>query len=132
MAKTTEAAHEMFARANTMMNRLFPLKGVPKTIRAGDQYCLQAGGCNPVKVTEVGMRHFTYLSLPGHAEGPGKHITFTLEKNGYTIYLVVDARGPKAAWQRFPLLNDGNYLFAKGMWAAFAFNMAKAAEAGVI
>lgn len=131
--RTTESAQTAFRKMNKIMNGVFPVPGMPKTVKKNQRICLKmVKKCNPVRVTAVGKTSFTLLSLPGHLEGAGKYITFSLKKNGYKLVLDVQAHGPKAVWQKYPLTTKSNRLFAKGMWAAYAVNLAKAAEYNLI
>ncbi|BBC33619.1 hypothetical protein SGFS_049130 [Streptomyces graminofaciens] len=131
--RKTTPAEVSFKKMNKIMNGVFPIKGMPKTVKQGQKICLKmVKDCNPVKVTKVGKTYFTLKSLPGHLEGAGKNITFKLVKrNGYLV-LDVTASGPKAVWQKHPLTEKGNRLFAKGMWGAYAVNLAKAAEYNLV
>ena len=79
----------MFSFWMNNFSKMF-LPGAPDNPKAGDRFNL--GGTNPVEVVEVGSRHFTLRSLPGHAEGPDNYITFTISPDGKTLQ--VSARGP--------------------------------------
>lgn len=131
--RKTTPAEVSFKKMNKIMNGVFPIKGMPKTVKKNQKICLKmVKDCNPVRVTAVGKTYFTLKSLPGHLEGAGKYITFKLvKKNGYLV-LDVSAHGPKAVWQKHPLTEKSNRLFAKGMWGAYAVNLAKAAEYNLV
>lgn len=131
--RKTTSAEVSFKKMNKIMNGVFPIKGMPKTVKKNQKICLKmVKDCNPVRVTAIGKTSFTLKSLPGHLEGAGKYITFKLvKKNGYLV-LDVSAHGPKAVWQKHPLTEKSNRLFAKGMWGAYAVNLAKAAEYNLV
>jgi hypothetical protein len=131
--RKTTPAEVSFKKMNKIMNGVFPIKGMPKTVKKNQKICLKmVKDCNPVRVTAVGKTYFTLKSLPGHLEGAGKIITFKLvKKNGYLV-LDVSAHGPKAVWQKHPITDKSNRLFARGMWGAYAVNLAKAAEYNLV
>ncbi|GAA3125569.1 hypothetical protein GCM10010449_53800 [Streptomyces rectiviolaceus] len=134
VSRRTATAQVSFRKMNRIMNSVFPIPGMPKTVKKGQKICLKGGGrCNPVRVTKVGKTYFRLKSLPGHLEGAGKVITFTLKKkSGGRLYLDVRAKGPKTAWQRHPLGGGANKLFAKGMWGMYATNLSSAAQYNLI
>jgi len=91
---------------------VFPIPGMPNNPQVGDQFDLMF---NPVEVVDVGARSLTLESLPGHIEGEGNLITFTISEDGTS--LDVEARGPDDTW--FPnVLPD---IF----WPRFADNLAE-------
>ncbi|MGW7084063.1 hypothetical protein ACWGH2_11285 [Streptomyces sp. NPDC054871] len=134
VSRRTATAQVSFRKMNHIMNAVFPIPGMPKTVKKGQKICLKGGGrCNPVRVTKVGKTYFRLKSLPGHLEGANKLITFTLKKkSGGRLYLDVRAKGPKTAWQRHPLGGGANKLFAKGMWGMYATNLSSAAQYNLI
>ncbi|MWA11459.1 hypothetical protein [Streptomyces sp. BA2] len=134
ISRRTATAQVSFRKMNRIMNAVFPIPGMPKTVKKGQKICLKGGGrCNPVRVTKVGKTYFRLKSLPGHLEGANKLITFTLKKkSGGRLYLDVRAKGPKTAWQRHPLGGGANKLFAKGMWGMYATNLSSAAQYNLI
>ncbi|MGW7076633.1 hypothetical protein [Streptomyces sp. NPDC054866] len=134
VSRRTATAQVSFRKMNHIMNSVFPIPGMPKTVKKGQKICLKGGGrCNPVRVTKVGKTYFRLKSLPGHLEGANKLITFTLKKkSGGRLYLDVRAKGPKTAWQRHPLGGGANKLFAKGMWGMYATNLSSAAQYNLI
>lgn len=134
VSRRTATAQVSFRKMNRIMNSVFPIPGMPKTVKKGQKICLKGGGrCNPVRVTKVGKTSFVLKSLPGHLEGAGKVITFTLKKkSGGRLYLDVRAKGPKTVWQRHPLGGGANKLFAKAMWGMYATNLGSAAQYNLI
>lgn len=108
-----------FKKLNQKMGEVFPLKGLPSTLRKGRTYFLQPGR-NPVKVLSVSTDNFALKSLPGHLEGAGKIINFRLMYDGKAYRLNVFAQGPATAWQQRPIQQVGNKLFAYSMWSSFA------------
>ncbi|MFD4476146.1 hypothetical protein ACFWPU_08525 [Streptomyces sp. NPDC058471] len=134
VSRRTATAQVSFRKMNRIMNSVFPIPGMPKTVKKGQKICLKGGGrCNPVRVTKVGKTYFVLKSLPGHLEGAGKVITFTLKKkSGGRLYLDVRAKGPKTVWQRHPLGGGANKLFAKTMWGMYATNLSSAAQYNLI
>ena len=92
---------------------------MPRTVRTGATYKLRPGS-NPVKVTAVGKDYFTLRSLPGHAEGAGKNVTFKIKYTKPNYVLSASANGPARAWQKKPMLKFGNKLFAYSLWSSFA------------
>ncbi|WP_030614500.1 hypothetical protein [Streptomyces sclerotialus] len=132
--RQAESAKSSFHKMNKIMKGVFPLKGMPKTVKKGQKICLEGGKkCNPVLVTKVGQTYFTLKSLPGHLEGAGKYITFSLKKKSDdTLYLDVRAKGPKTVWQKHPLGGSANYLFAKASWGLFAHQLREVGQYNLI
>ncbi|HLS32935.1 MAG TPA: hypothetical protein VK039_05040 [Brevibacterium sp.] len=98
---------------------VFPIPGMPDNPQVGDQFDLMF---NPVEVVDVGERSLTLESLPGHIEGEGNLITFTVSEDGTSFD--VEARGPEATW--FPnILPD---IF----WPMFADNLADLHEVDIL
>lgn len=112
-------ARAHFRALNKNMKKTFPLGGMPRTVRTGATYKLRPGS-NPVKVTAVGKDYFTLRSLPGHAEGAGKNVTFKIKYTKPNYVLSASANGPARAWQKKPMLKFGNKLFAYSLWSSFA------------
>jgi hypothetical protein len=85
-----------------------------------------AGTVNPVQVVERTSTSFTFMSLPGHAEGAYRYIRFTFYKVGTDPYgdlrLQAYAWGPwtAAAWAT---INSGA---ANSFWSQFAANVGNA------
>jgi hypothetical protein len=116
---STAQAKRYFSTLNKKMNKAFPLKGLPATLKKGATYKLRPGS-NPVKVTGLGSDYFTFKSLPGHAEGASKNITFRLKYMKPSYRLSVTASGPAKAWQKNPIGGGANKMFAYTMWSHFA------------
>lgn len=104
-----DSGNKVFDFIKPALKGLFPIGGMVNNPKVGQKLILT--GNNPVKVTSVGSRHFSLYSLPGHLEGAGNTITFTISANGQ--YLNVRASGPKAA--KFP----GN-IVPSIVWPRFA------------
>lgn len=99
---------------------MFPFHNSCYPLSVGKK-CSLAGA--PVRVAELGSRHFAFLSRPGHPEGANKYINFTIEQRGRDLYLVVTASGRDNSWQQIPGAKRGNRLFAHGMWRLFRENL---------
>jgi RHS repeat-associated protein len=114
------SADTIFSRVKRWFSYLFPVSGGCKYLIAG-RSCTLSGG-NPVRITQVGSRHFQLLSLPGHSEGPWKTINFTLRKNRWgVVYLDVWARGPDNTWcNRSWLCSWANRQAANLLWTYFS------------
>ena len=104
------------------LSRMF-LPGAPDNPRPGDRFHLM--GNNPVEVVEVGARHFTLRSLPGHTEGADNVITFTISEDGKS--LAISARGPTDRG----VVGEG--VIPAGLWNAIAahFQTVRVVTSGV-
>ncbi len=119
---------QVWCDVSSHLNQLFPLANVPSSIHVGDVMHLQIPtapglpgiGDAPVQVTDVGNNGFSFVSLPGHAEGAGRTISFTMapQPDG-TVGLQVDAGGPVSGWSALP----GNDQFTHALWSVFANNI---------
>lgn len=80
---------------------------------------------NPVRVTSRWSTGMQFLSLPGHKEGAGKHITFNIYKGSWGIlHLRVTAWGPDVTkCDRNRACAWGNKRVAKAMWRQLAANL---------
>lgn len=81
---------------------------------------------NPVKVTGRTATSFTFVSLPGHAEGPGRVITFTFYQAGTVPFtdmrLHVAASGPYSLAADLTISSGAAYEF----WRTFATTVGRA------
>ncbi|MBV9024342.1 MAG: hypothetical protein JO362_11255, partial [Streptomycetaceae bacterium] len=103
---------------------VFPLWGCGSHIWSGKVCWLL--GFNPIRVEYVGWRSFQFVSLPGHTEGPWKHINFSFSQDWWgDIYLRVRAWGPDNTWcNRHSWCAAGNRRFAYWSWADLSWNIA--------
>ena len=90
------SGNRVFSFIKPKLKSLFPIGGMVNNPRVGQKLILT--GKNPVRVTEVGSRHFKLYSLPGHLEGAGNTIVFTISANGQSLNF--RTWGPKPA--KFP------------------------------
>ncbi|WP_405720827.1 DNRLRE domain-containing protein [Streptomyces sp. NBC_01537] len=104
---------------------VFPLSGCGATLSYGER-CNLAYGKGPVRVIALGSTSWTFLSLPGHVEGSGKHIRFSFSKSWGMLKMTVKAWGTNNTWcnKSKPCSALNNNVFARGMWAAFAVDIA--------
>jgi hypothetical protein len=81
---------------------------------------------NPVQVVARSSTSFTFLSLPGHAEGAGRVITFTFYKTGLDpfgdIRLHAAASGPYTVAADLSIQSGAAFTF----WRTFATNVGRA------
>ena len=115
---TSRTAKAYFRKLNTKMGKVFPLSGLPNTIRVGAVYKLL--GKDPVKVKWIHEDQFTLESLPGHREGAGKFITFRIHYLSPSYRLSVSAQGPAESWQKSPIGAGLNRLFSYKVWSIFS------------
>jgi hypothetical protein len=85
-----------------------------------------AGTTNPVRVVERTATSFTFVSLPGHAEGADRYIRFTFYKVGTDPY--ADLRLQAQAWGPWTAaaaatISSG---LANYFWSQFAANVGRA------
>lgn len=85
-----------------------------------------AGTTNPVRVVERTATSFTFVSLPGHAEGADRYIRFTFYKVGADPY--ADLRLQAQAWGPWTAaaaatISSG---LANYFWSQFAANVGRA------
>ncbi|MGN6331826.1 MAG: RHS repeat-associated core domain-containing protein, partial [Motilibacteraceae bacterium] len=97
---------------------VFPLAGCGKSLREGSR-CKLTGG-NPIYVADVSATSFSFVSLPGHAEGAYNAITFSVKRRGTALYLDVVAAGPGTRWQHLPGGRLANHALANAMWSLFS------------
>lgn len=69
---------------------VFPIPGMIDNPQVGDQIDLMG---SPVEVTAIDGRSLSLVSLPGHIEGAGNTIVFTISEDGTSFD--VEARGPQ-------------------------------------
>ncbi|MTD56099.1 RHS repeat-associated core domain-containing protein [Amycolatopsis pithecellobii] len=116
-------ADQIFNRIKDHLGIFFPIPGMCNEISVG-RTCSLAG--SPIQIEEVGSRDFQLVSLPGHVEGAGKHISFTIKDGSFgTEYLEVRAwgpiGGPTAFCQQNALCARANAnVFANNLWRQFA------------
>lgn len=89
----TYSGEMLWRLALSDFSSVFPIPGMPNNPQVGDQFDL---AFNPVEVVDVGERSLTLESLPGHIEGEGNLIVFTISEDGTS--LDVEARGPDGTW----------------------------------
>ncbi|WP_436495205.1 hypothetical protein [Actinokineospora sp. HUAS TT18] len=77
------------------------------------------GTTNPVLVVDRSATSWTFRSLPGHVEGPGRHITFTFLRAPYGYELDVRSWGP---WTLSASLTVSSGA-AREVWQRFADNV---------
>jgi hypothetical protein len=81
---------------------------------------------NPVQVLARSSTSFTFISLPGHAEGAGRVITFTFYKTGFDpfgdIRLHAAASGPYSVSADLTIRSGAAF----NMWQTFATNVGRA------
>jgi hypothetical protein len=133
-APTPEAVLTM---ARNHFSAYFPFGGCGTALHVG-QICHLTGtgpagtwgpgSDNPIQVVSVGTTSFTFLSLPGHAEGPGRIITFSFLQNPMTqrLYLDVSAQGPWSLASE----STRDTGAARGFWQAYASNLQAAIAKG--
>lgn len=103
-------------------NSVFPFWGCPNRIATG-QVC-RLDGFNPVLVVTVREYYFELLSLPGHTEGPWKHIVFSYWQSWGNYHMRVHAYGPNNTWcNRNSVCAAGNRAYAYLEWSIFAGNI---------
>lgn len=121
------SGHRILSWVVSNFNWAFPFEGCPNRIKVGDVCDLDH--IAPVRVTAIWPKTFQVYSLPGHPEGPDKHINFTFYGNSdrywYRDDLDVTAWGPnnnfcKSNW----VCALGNETFAYVIWQVFADNVA--------
>ena len=99
----------------------FPIPSNCATLSVGRR-CSLAG--SPVRVESMWSTGFRFLSLPGHAEGAGKRITFAFSKRGGTHYLHVNAWGPNVTWcDKRAWCRNANVAAVYGLWGYFAWRI---------
>jgi hypothetical protein len=102
----------------------FPFSGCGKSIYLGETCYLGEGlgGHNPIHVLDVSPTSFTFLSLPGHFEGPNRFITFSFYTDSFTnrLYLAVWSRGPISPGSVGSVISG----VANGFWKEYATNLA--------
>jgi hypothetical protein len=85
-----------------------------------------AGITNPVRVVERTATSFTFISLPGHAEGANRYIRFTFYKVGIDpqadLRLQAQAWGPWTAAAAATIASGLAHYF----WSQFAANVGAA------
>ncbi|MFI9723410.1 hypothetical protein ACIHFE_27785 [Streptomyces sp. NPDC052396] len=108
---------------------LFPFGGNCTSLPAVGGVChlMSAGHNNPVQVVGRTPTSFTFKSLPGHAEGAGRYITFTFIRTGTSgpgiaHTLSVHAWGP---WTPAAAATVSSGL-ARSIWQQFATNIGNA------
>jgi hypothetical protein len=85
-----------------------------------------AGISNPVRVVERTATSFTFISLPGHAEGANRYIRFTFYKVG--IDPLADLRLQAQAWGPWTAAAAATITsgLAQHFWSQFAANVGAA------
>lgn len=129
----TPSAQQMLQMATNNFQALFTFHNCGNVISVG-QICHLGtggpGGDNPIEVVAIGTTSFTFLSLPGHAEGAGRLITFSFVVDPMTLrlYLDVAARG---SWTiQAELTRDGGV--ANNFWKEYANNLQAAIADGTV
>lgn len=81
-------------------------------------------GAGPVKVIGLWSTGFTFMSMPGHVEGPYKTITFYLSRSYGNHHLGVRADGANTTrCQRSTSCRRANYAAAYATWQYLAFRL---------
>lgn len=100
----------------------FPFSGCPQVIGPGLICPLQGpNGNDPIRVESITATSFTFRSLPGHAEGADRMITFSFYTDSVTnrLYMKVHAWGPSSAG----VLGSVATGFASGIWQQYATSL---------
>ncbi|UOQ89205.1 PA14 domain-containing protein [Agromyces endophyticus] len=99
---TYSSSRAAFKHFKSNLSSIFPLSGLPNNPKPGQKISLGVMGVfsNPAKVVAVGPTSLSLASLPGHAEGAGNVITFSLSDGGSKLN--VDAVGPNGGWNPIP------------------------------
>lgn len=81
---------------------------------------------NPVRVESIDFNSFTLISLPGHAEGANRRITFRFENAYDRIYMYVHATGP-SSW---PSWATKHGMVAKDTWNFYGTKLKNGVDSG--
>ena len=108
-------------------NEYFTFNGdQPKIVEGAVINLNGPAGPEPVKVTIVTATSFSFISLPGHHEGAGRVIEFSIVPAAASAVpgrlnweLRVEASGPLSGISVVP----GASWFNKGVWSVFANNL---------
>jgi hypothetical protein len=108
-------------------NKYFTFTGdQPKIVEGAIINLNGPAGPKPVKVTKVTDASFSFISLPGHHEGAGRVIEFSVVPSAASPVpgrlnweLRVEASGPPSGLSLVP----GASWFNKGVWQVFADNL---------
>jgi hypothetical protein len=110
---------------------LFPIFGCNNNFVVGETLYLQwkllvYTQSLPVKVVGLTSFGWEFVALPGHPEGPGRHIVFQFDRNsgGSKIYLSVGTSSNGAfLTTQCPILRAFDFFFAHRVWTEFADNI---------
>jgi hypothetical protein len=126
---TTEAwsQQQIMREVQNNFNQYFTFTGDQPKILEGAVINLNGpAGPEPVKVTKVTDTSFSFISLPGHHEGAGRVIEFSIVPAAASPVpgrlnweLRVEASGPLSGLSVVP----GASWFNKGVWQVFANNL---------
>lgn len=107
--------------ATTNFQNLFPFPSCGNIITVGQTCDLGPGPFNPIEVVDISPTSFSFLSLPGHAEGAGRVILFSFFVDGTTNNLDFDvfAKGPWSASAQGTVSTGA----AQALWQKYANNL---------
>jgi len=118
--------------AVTRFSTYFPFQGCGQVLKAG-QVCNLVGpnGNNPIRVVAIGPTSFTFLSLPGHFEGPNRTIVFSFIEQlqpiaTHRLFLNVHASGPSSPGAVASVATGQ----AHGTWQQYATNLQRGIASG--
>lgn len=126
------APQAVLRMATTNVSAYFPFQGCGTVLHVGQVCSLQGpNGNNPIKVVAIGPTSFSFLSLPGHAEGAGRTIVFsfivqTSPINTQRLFLDVHASGPWSAGAAASVASG----LARGFWQQYATNLQRGIASG--
>jgi hypothetical protein len=124
---------QAWSEAQGQLSDLFPFTGLTDSLTPGAVATLGGRGApvppSPVKVVAVGDNGFELVSLPGHPEGAGRLISFTIQQGQGGLVLDVSAGGP-VSWFTLPTVPAVNTPFAHWVWGIFAASLDQALASG--
>jgi hypothetical protein len=128
----TTSAEQVLRMATHDFQALFPFHDCGSVIRANTNCSLGNGSGflpqanNPVKFMAIGGTNFTYITFPGHYEGPSRVFTFSFIISNTTLCLEVASSGP---WNpTAQALHDSGA--ARSFWEGYADNLRAAIANG--
>ncbi|GGP84628.1 peptidoglycan-binding domain-containing protein [Streptomyces calvus] len=105
----------VFAQAISQFSDRFPFGGCGQVLTVG-QICRLQPGNAPVKVVAIGKDYFQLKSLPGHPEGEGRYIKFSLAITGNELVLNVHAWGKPSYGAKGSVISG----FVEHIWGTYA------------
>jgi hypothetical protein len=122
----------MLRMAVSHFSAYFPFQGCGQVLKVG-QVCNLIGpnGNNPIRVVAIGPTSFTFLSLPGHFEGPNRTIVFSFIEQlqpiaTHRLFLNVHASGPSSPGAVTSVATGQ----AHGTWQDYATNLQRGIASG--